>query len=119
MLERLKKSRFRSSFHLSEKDKAYVKEKGISEIGKQALDFLNKRIKIRGKNDGKQTPYKGQPIFVAQHATATCCRKCIEKWHGFYRNKELSDKEVLYLRDLVLKWIALEIRNTYKEISFN
>ncbi len=24
---------------------------------------------------------KGHPVFVAQHATATCCRECIRKWH--------------------------------------
>ena len=32
-------------------------------------------------NDGKQTPMKGHPVFIAQHATATCCRECTRKWH--------------------------------------
>ncbi len=26
------------------------------------------------RNDGKQTPFRGHPVFTAQHATATCCR---------------------------------------------
>ncbi|MCP9485713.1 MAG: DUF4186 domain-containing protein [Gaiellaceae bacterium MAG52_C11] len=30
------------------------------------------------RKDGKQTPYRGHPVFVAQHATATCCRTVLD-----------------------------------------
>ena len=41
-------------------------------------------------NDGKQTPMRGHPVFIAQHATATCCRECIRKWHKMQPGKGLS-----------------------------
>jgi len=109
ILSKLKKSRFRSSFHLSEKDKNYIKEKGIDTIREHAKDFLEKRIKIMPINDGKQTPWKNHPVFVAQHATATCCRGCIQKWHKIPKNKILSEQEINFLVDLIINWINSEI----------
>ena len=82
ILGRLAKSKFRSSFHLKEKDLIYIKEKGLDKIREHANEFINKRIKPSIiLNDGKQTPMREHPVFISQHATATCCRKCLEKWH--------------------------------------
>lgn len=55
--------------------------------------------------DGMQTPMNGNVIFYAQHATATCCRKCLEAWHGVYREKYLLDEEITYMTELVMKYI--------------
>ncbi len=107
--ERLKFSKFRSSFHLSEKDKNFVKEKGFDKIEKDAFEILSKRIGRLKENDGRQTPWKGHPVFVAQHALALCCRKCMEKWHGIKKNKELEDKEIDSLKEIVVEWIRWEI----------
>ena len=41
---KLAKSKFRSSFHLSEKDRAYIKEKGWETICRHAADFVKKRL---------------------------------------------------------------------------
>ena len=88
-LNNLKKSKFRNSFHLKQKEIEYINKKGIEEIKKQAYEIINKRIKPEIiENDGKQTPTKNHPVFIAQHATATCCRGCIEKWHHKKKNKE-------------------------------
>ena len=74
-LDKLSKSKFRSSFHLSEKDKAYIEEKGIETIRLHATDLITSRLAPQYiANDGKQTPMKGHPVFIAQHATACCCR---------------------------------------------
>lgn len=105
MLSKLKNSKFRSSFYLDEKDKSYIQEKGINKIKKHAEDFLIKRIKFCRKNDGKQTPWKGHPVFKAQHATATCCRKCIEKWYKIPKNKVLNDNELYYIHRIIMAWI--------------
>lgn len=79
-IEKLKKSKFRSSFHLKQKELEYINKKGLEEIKKQSYEIIKKRIKPKTiDNDGKQTPMKNHPIFIAQHATATCCRECIEK----------------------------------------
>ncbi|HOK41792.1 MAG TPA: DUF4186 family protein [bacterium] len=87
-IEELKKSKFRSKFFLDTNDLNYIKKKGIEKIEDDARNFIEKRLKeAEIKNDGRQTPYKGHPVFKAQHATATCCRKCLEKWHKIKKNK--------------------------------
>lgn len=111
ILARLSQSKFRSSFKLSEKDKIYIEEKGIKTIEQHAYDFLTNRIKIKPLNYGRQTPFIGHPVFVAQHATASCCRKCIEKWHRIERSKVLSNEEINYLSNILIYWIKLQIRN--------
>lgn len=112
ILEKLSKSKFRSSFHLSGKLKGYVNEKGMSVIEKHAYDFINKKLKpAYPKNDGKQTAYKGHPVFIAQHATATCCRGCLEKWHHIAKGVELTEKQVDYIVKLIMVWIKKEMTN--------
>ena len=82
LFEELGNSKFRSSFHLKQKIIDYINEKGMDTIREHARDFIAKReAPAFIPNDGKQTPTKGHPVFIAQHATATCCRKCIRKWH--------------------------------------
>ena len=105
-LTSLKKSKFRSKFKLTEKDRQYIRDKGINTIRQHAIDFISARIAPQfPKNDGKQTPMKGHPVFIAQHATATCCRGCIQKWHGIKKEKELSDREIQFLVELTMGWI--------------
>ena len=83
MLVRLSRSNFRSRFHLKAQDKQYIRDKGWNTIADHAADFVSKRLAPAvPKNDGKQTPMRGHPVFIAQHATACCCRGCLEKWHG-------------------------------------
>ncbi len=78
LFKRLSKSKFRSRFKLSAKDLNYLNKKGLMVIEGHARDFISKRIAPEFiPNDGKQTPFKNHPVFVAQHATATCCRSCI------------------------------------------
>ena len=87
-LQALSKSKFRSGFKLKEKEKEYIKEKGMDTIESHAYDFITKRLAPKEIiNDGKQTPMKGHPVFIAQHATATCCRGCLYKWHQIRKEK--------------------------------
>jgi hypothetical protein len=105
-LTSLKKSTFRSKFRLTEKDRRYIQDKGIDTIQQHAVDFIKTRIALQyPKNDGKQTPMRGHPVFIAQHATATCCRGCIQKWHRIKKGKELSDPEIQFLVELIMRWI--------------
>ncbi len=110
VLERLSKSKFRNSFHLKEQDKKYIKEKGLSKIESHARDFISKRLAPKNPlNDGKQTPMKGHPVFIAEHATATCCRNCLYKWHHISKNKELSKEEQEYIITIIMTWIKKEL----------
>lgn len=110
ILTSLSKSNFRSKFHLKEKDKKYIEEKGIEKIQEHANDFINKRLAPNIiPNDGKQTPMRGHPVFIAQHATATCCRGCLEKWHKIPKGKELTKEQVDYIVKLIMTWINKEL----------
>lgn len=110
LFEHLSASKFRSSFHLKQKDIVYIKEKGLDVIREHARDFIAKReVPAMIPNDGKQTPMRGHPVFVAQHATATCCRECIRKWHKIQLGKELSQVQKEYLVDVIMTWIEKEL----------
>ena len=100
IFDRLSKSIFRSSFHLKDKDILYIEDKGIDKIREHAYDFVTKRLADTSNvTDGKQTPMKGHPVFIAQHATGTCCRKCLEKWHHISKNKNMTDDDIKYEGD--------------------
>ena len=110
ILGRLSKSPFRSKFHLKEKDIAYVHDKGLDKIREHTYDFINKRLAPKViLNDGKQTPMKGHPTFIAQHATATCCRGCLYKWHKIPKDTNLSEDEINYIVDVIMTWIEREV----------
>ena len=112
VLDRLSRSTFRTKFNLKEKDKEYVIAKGMDVIRSHTYDFITNRVSHAViPNDGKQTPMKGHPTFLAQHATATCCRGCIEKWHGFAKGKELSEEEKNYLCDVIITWINRQMNS--------
>ena len=104
----LAKSRFRSQFRLNAKDLQYLQTKGIETILNHADDFIGKRLApAQPVNDGKQTPYRGHPVFVAQHATACCCRGCLEKWHSIAQGRKLSLEELSYIRSVLERWLRV------------
>ncbi len=115
-LESLSKSKFRSSFHLSSKDIKYINNKGLDIIRIHAKNFIKKRLAPACiPNDGKQTPMKNHPVFIAEHATATCCRSCLYKWHNIPKNKALTNEEQKYIVDLIMLWITKEL-STKEEV---
>ena len=110
LFQRLSRSKFRSRFHLTEKDKAYVREKGLATIRSHAYDLIGPRLApAYPKNDGKQTPMRGHPVFTAQHATATCCRDCLYKWHRIPKGTALNQMQQDYVVDVIMQWIRLEM----------
>ena len=109
VLNKLKQSKFRAKFRLNESMQNYVRQKGMETIRQHAFDFITSRIaSANPNNDGKQTPMKNHPVFIAQHATATCCRGCIEKWHKIKKGLKLTDTEINYIVDLLSAWIKHE-----------
>lgn len=108
----LSKSKFRGSFHLNKKLKEYVKMNGMDVIKRHAYDLIDKRIKIKPINDGKQTPMRQvHPIFIAQHACGFCCRGCIERIHKIPQNRELTKEEIDYIVNFMIRWIEKELEN--------
>lgn len=107
----LQKSSFRKGFHLRAKELNYLQEKGLPQVMEHAGDFINKRLKPADiPNDGKQTPFRGHPVFIAQHATACCCRGCLEKWHRIPQGHELSADEEHYVMTILERWLQQELR---------
>lgn len=110
-LDKLQTSKFRSSFHLTAKDKAYILDKGMDTIQLHATDFIRSRLAPAIiPNDGKQTPMRGHPVFIAQHATACCCRGCLFKWYKVKQGKELNDVHIEKIVNLIMAWIEREMK---------
>lgn len=110
-LESLKKSKFRSRFHLAKKELALIDEKGLAKIKDHAYDFIKKNLAVYDETkDGKQTPMKNHPVFIAEHATATCCRGCLEKWHHIPKTRDLKQSEINFVVELIMTWIQEEYK---------
>ena len=106
----LAKSAFRSKVHLQGKDLVYLRTKGLTTVIVHAVDFIAKRLAPAViENDGKQTPFRGHPVFVAQHATACCCRACLEKWHRIPMGRPLTPDEEAYVVNVLEHWLQNEI----------
>lgn len=115
ILDRLNKSNFRKSFYLKKNDIEYINKKGIETIKSHAYDFINKRLAPAViTNDGKQTPMRGHPVFIAQYATATCCRGCLLKWHKIESGKKLNSNEVDFVVNLIMAWINRQLNISKK-----
>mgnify|MGYP004537708797 FL=1 len=111
-LAKLQKSKFRSGFHLTKKDIDYINEKGLDVIRTHAADFVAKRLApVEIPNDGKQTPMRGHPVFVAQHACACCCRGCLNKWYRVPQGRALTRAEQQKTVNLLMAWIEKEYRD--------
>ena len=109
LFARLAKSDFRSRFHLTKKDKEYIAQKDLPTIRRHAEDFIAKRLAPAViPNDGKQTPMRGHPVFLAQHATGCCCRGCFYKWHHIPAGRELTKEEQQCAVAVLMAWIETQ-----------
>jgi hypothetical protein len=103
-------SSFRRRFHLGQKERSYLRERGLPTVLSHAGEFIAKRLAPADPpNDGRQTPWKGHPVFIAQHATGTCCRSCLAKWHGIAAGRELSGEEREHVIAAIERWLRSEM----------
>jgi hypothetical protein len=103
---RLAQSPFRSRFRLGPKEEAYLRDKGLPTVLFHARDFIDGRLAPASPiKDGKQTPMRGHPVFIAQHATATCCRSCLAKWHGIPAGRPLTEEEREHTVAAIARWL--------------
>ncbi len=106
VLERLSESQFRRRFRLGPRERGYLEAKGLETMIAHARDFVEQRLAPAAPaNDGKQTPMRGHPVFIAQHATATCCRSCLAKWYGIPAGRPLSELEKAQVIAAIDHWI--------------
>ena len=110
LFQRLDASTFRRRFRLGSKERQYCLEKGPEVINRHAAEFIAQRLAAaEPRNDGKQTPMRGHPVFIAQHATATCCRSCLEKWHRIAAHQPLSAEQQRYMVTVIHAWLVKEM----------
>lgn len=106
LFQNLSRSKFRSRFKLGPREFAYYKDRGSDIIRSHALRFVMERLAPAIPNkDGRQTPTRNHPVFIAQHATATCCRKCLMKWHAIPKNRALNPDEIDYIVNVIMEWL--------------
>ncbi|MBV9494373.1 MAG: DUF4186 domain-containing protein [Acidobacteria bacterium] len=105
--QRLASSAFRRKFRLRGRELAYLQTWGLPHVMKQAADLIGKRLApAEPLNDGRQTPWGNHPVFVAQHATATCCRGCLEKTYGIAKGHELTAEERAHVLAAIERWLG-------------
>jgi hypothetical protein len=110
-LDRIGRQPFRARFHLRGRDRATAELRGVDTMRAHAAELIAERLApAEPRNDGKQTPYRGHPVFVAQHATATCCRTCLLRWHEIPKGRVLTREERAYVVDVIGRWIERELR---------
>jgi hypothetical protein len=106
LFQALAESSFRSRFTLTGPDLVYYQTKGITTILVHGRDFLADRlVPACPTNDGKQTPMKGHPFFLAQHATGSCCRDCLRKWQFIPKGDALTSEQVAYILKVAQSWL--------------
>ena len=106
VFERLARSSFRRRFHLRAVEREYLERKGLETVMSHGEKFIEERpAPADPPNDGKQTPMRNHPIFVAQHGTATCCRGCLEKWHSIPKGYALTSQEKGYILSILRRWL--------------
>ena len=111
-IDALARQRFRSKFHLRGRDRGLAQLRGSEVLRRHAHDIVAERLAPEDPypfTDGKQTPYRGHPVFVAQHATATCCRSCLQRNHGIEPGVELTAEQRDYVVEVILRWIEREL----------
>ncbi|HYR28120.1 MAG TPA: DUF4186 domain-containing protein [Thermoanaerobaculia bacterium] len=107
---RLAASAFRRRFRLQGRELAYLQTWGVPHVMKQAADLIRQRLApAEPKNDGRQTPWRNHPVFVAQHATATCCRGCLEKTHGIAKGHALEPEELRHVLAAIERWLQSQL----------
>jgi len=107
LFQRLHRSPFRCKFRLRTAERSYLDRKGLATVLEHGERFIEERLApAQPPNDGKQTPMRNHPIFIAQHATATCCRGCLEKWHGIAQGQPLSTEQIAYILDVLKRWLS-------------
>ncbi|BEV09365.1 DUF4186 domain-containing protein [Methylophilus sp. DW102] len=111
LFQALQRSDFRARFKLNAKDQHYLQQKGLAVVLDHAEKFIAERLApATPANDGQQTPMRGHPVFVAQHATATCCRGCLSKWHQIPAGRALTLEEQAYLVVVIEHWLAANLQ---------
>jgi hypothetical protein len=103
-------SAFRRHFRLGIGERKYIESRGLARVLVEAEELIGRRLAPASPpNDGRQTPWRGHPVFVAQHATGTCCRGCLAKWHGIPKGEALTDEQLAHVIATLGRWLRAQL----------
>jgi predicted Fe-S protein YdhL (DUF1289 family) len=106
LFDALQKSPFRQRMKLGRRERDYLASRGLVSVVAHARSLIGERLAPAAPfKDGKQTPFKGHPVFIAQHATGTCCRGCLAKWHHIPKGKDLTPEEQDHVVRAIERWL--------------
>ncbi len=105
----LNRSRFRRRFALGAREAGYLDDRGLETVLEHGQRFVAARLApATPANDGRQTPWRNHPVFIAQHATATCCRGCLSRWHEIPAGAALTADEQRYVLAVIERWLRTQ-----------
>lgn len=90
---------------IDQRAKNYAIRKGRSGLRTAVEKRVRSAVGTKHSRDGRQTPWEGNILYYAQHATACCCRRCIQYWHGIPEGDALTEEQIAYFKDLCLRYI--------------
>ena len=99
---------------LTEEDIRLIEDQGIPEVKDQARRIVDNKLREQPDNDGQQTPSAGNPVYKAMHACNTSSRKELSMAHRIPAGKDLDDRQIEAVVNLLTRWIVREY-NFYKE----
>lgn len=112
---RLARSSFRRRFRLQGRELAHLQMWGLPRVMKEAEELIRKRVApAQIANDGRQTPWRNHPVFVAQHATATCCRGCIDKTYEIAKGHQLEREELVLILGAIERWLQAQLEQNHR-----
>lgn len=116
-LVKLSRSAFRGRFKLNEEMRSLVEQNGLQVLRDFALNRVATCLApANPPNDGHQTPLKGHPVFLAQHATATCCRTCLNHWWRVTVGVEMTIEQQIKIVNLQMAWIEMQMNGGVGEL---
>lgn len=95
-----------------------AKKRGLKAIRERAKQIVSKKIGHPpvSRWDYRNCPQEGTEVIeYGRHATATCCRPCLERWHNIPQNAFLTEEQIKYCVDLV----ELYVKDRVPEITEN
>jgi hypothetical protein len=87
---------------------------GKGALQNEIIDRMANKIgKVNPFNNGI-TPYTGNIIFYAQHATGTCCRRCMDYWYKFpMKDVALTDLQIDFSANLINLYLNRRLPQLY------
>jgi len=105
------------SMPITEADLEKAYQRGPAKIEGMINNRMTNVIGIEKPWRNGYTPYSGDVIYYAQHATATCCRRCMEYWYNIPQGRQLTTQEVSFSSELIKLYLQERIPDLFNKFE--